>query len=95
MGDVKIDLNTLVKTGYLNKGDTLFFVCNPECTCTIAKGDSGEYKLKHGSQIFTVEELCEEWLGSDFDDDPHNWIRNDAGETLFDLWQVCKKGKVA
>lgn len=90
-----VDLEQLVKNGFLKKGETLFFVCDPQSTCTIAKADSGEYKLKQGSQIFSVQELCEEWLGSDFEDDPHNWIRNDAGKTLFDLWQSCRKNEAA
>ncbi len=95
MTAVDISLKSLVKEGFVKKGDTLYFVCNPQYTCTIAKGDSGEYKLKQGTQTFTVKEIGEEWLGSDFDDDPHNWIRNDAGETLFDMWKVLEKEKAA
>lgn len=89
------NLDTLVRNGSLNKGDKLYFVCDPLYSCVVAKGDSGEYKLKRGTQVFTVEEICEEWLGSDFEDNPYNWIQNDAGKTLHDLWHQSQSKRSA
>ena len=84
----KFDLTSLVKTGFVSEGETLFFVSNPDCSCIIEKSTSNDFKVKHGTQIYSVHAICEEWLGSEPPGHASKWIRNADGKTLYDLWQL-------
>ena len=91
----KFDLGTLIKAGYLKEGDHLYFVSNEDFTCVVEKNHGHEYKLKQGSQTYTVHALCEEWLGTEPPGHASKWLRNDEGKTLYDLWQLSLEDMAA
>ena len=91
----KFDLTALVKNGYLAEGEILYFVSNSDCTCVIEKTPTNEYKLKENGGVKTVHTVCVEWLGTEPPGPANKWLRNEGGETLYELWQQSLEDKQA
>ncbi|MGE4232924.1 MAG: hypothetical protein AB7F43_06290 [Bacteriovoracia bacterium] len=85
----KFDLSHLVHEGYLNEGDKVFFVSNPDQCATVKKAPNGEFKLQtDGSKEFsTVHAFAQKCLGQEPPNHASCWLRTASGKTLYELWQ--------
>ena len=82
----KFDLNSLVHDGHLKDGQFLFFVSDPSKKCKITKQPNGDYKVTMGPETMTIHAFSQKCLGEDPPDHATKWVRNEAGQTLYDLW---------
>ncbi|HTL12615.1 MAG TPA: hypothetical protein VL588_09020 [Bdellovibrionota bacterium] len=84
----KFDLTNLVHHGLIKEGETLCFVSDPKQTCTVTKMPNHEFKVTVGkSEAITIHAFAQKCLGQEPPDHASKWIKNQAGKTLYDLWQ--------
>ena len=91
----KFDLTNLAHRGHLNDGQTLFFVSDPNMNCVIKKQPNGEYKVSTKGETQTIHAFAQKCLGTDPPDHAAKWIRNQAGKTLYELWQAEESAEAA
>lgn len=83
----KFDLTHLVRDGYVKEGETLYFVSDPSCCCTVKKMPDHECKVTYKGEMLTIHAVCQKFLGTEPPDHASRWIRNANGKTLYELWQ--------
>lgn len=88
----KFDLTKLVHHGAVKEGETLCFVSDPSKTCRVVKQPNGEFKVAVGKETITVHAFAQQCLGQEPPDHATRWVRNQAGKTLYDIWQFDVEG---
>jgi hypothetical protein len=84
----KFDLGHLVHTGSLKNGEKVYFVVDPSKAGSVVKAPNGEYKLDFDGDTISVHAAAQKFLGQEPPTHGANWLRNDGGKTLFELWQA-------
>lgn len=82
----KFDLKTMVTSGYVKDGETLFYVSDPSKTCTVAKQPNGEYKVVYGKETITVHAFAQKCLGQEPPEHATKWVKTQTGKTLYEYW---------
>ena len=83
----KFDLTTLVKDGYAKEGEKFYFVSDPKFWCTIKRTPTHEYKVEYKGELHTIHHVAQTFLGAEPPDHANKWLRNEAGKTMYELWQ--------
>lgn len=86
----KFDLTSLVHSGYLKDGETIYFVSDPSKNCRITKIPNGEFKVivpgaKAPTTIHAFAQTC---LGMEPPEHASKWLRTAANKTLYELWHA-------
>ena len=84
----KFDLTYLVHHEYLKDGETLFFVSDPAKAGAVTKAPNGEYKLNCDGDVVSIHAAAQRFLGEEPPTHATQWLRNDGGTTLYQLWQT-------
>lgn len=83
----KFDLSDLVHAGAIHDGETLFFVSDPAKAGAVVKTPNGDYKLNCEGEVISIHAAAQKFLGQEPPNHASQWLRNDGGKTLYQLWQ--------
>jgi hypothetical protein len=84
----KFDLSHIVHSNLLKEGEKVYFISDPKYYCPIVKHPGGEYKVDFNKEMMTLHMAAQKCLGMDPPDHASKWFKNEAGKTLFELWQL-------
>lgn len=91
----KFDLANLVHSGYLQDKETVYFVSDSSKTAVVMKQPNGDYKLACDKELVTVHAFAQRCLGQEPPEHASRWLRNQAGKTLYELWQAGEMEEAA
>lgn len=91
----KFDLTVLVKDGFAKEGEKFYFVSDPKFFCTVKKMPNHEYKVEYKKETHTIHHIAQVFLGTEPPDHASKWLRNEAGKTMYELWQTHLENQLA
>ncbi len=83
----KFDLSHLVQSGLIRDGEKVFFVSDPNKSGAIKKQPNGDFKLDLEGEALSIHAAAQKFLGQEPPTHASQWLRNNNGKTLFQLWQ--------
>lgn len=86
----KFDLGDLVHAGVLKEGESVFFVSDPSKVASVMKAPNGDFKVSldgDAGNAVSVHAAAQTFLGQEPPTHASQWLRNQGGRTLYQLWQ--------
>ncbi len=84
----KFDLTSLVHSGFISDGETIYFVSDPAKSGKLKRQPNGEYKIDLDGDAVTAHAAAQRFLGQEPANHAAQWLRNESGKTLFQLWKT-------